>query len=138
MYYDKKFLKNNNNNIKLLNIYLTTSYSNNYIEEKNDILQSMKISIDNKDLTTVNPMIYYNSLIPYKNFNNTLPPGYYVYTFSLHPLDNIQPSGFLNFENIDNVTIHLEVSEINYYAKVITKEYNILNIFSGFAALEWF
>ena len=84
--------------------------------------------------------IYFNNLIPYDKFKNSVPTGYYVYTFSLNPLDK-QPNGHLNFSNLDNVILTLtndqNINEEPFNLKIIVKEYQILRLMSGLGALAW-
>ena len=84
---------------------------------------------------------YFNTLIPYQKFYNSPPIGYYIHTFSLYPLDK-QPSGHLNFNNLENITLNIETSIIDndnepFNLVAIVKEYQILRVMSGQASLAW-
>jgi hypothetical protein len=83
---------------------------------------------------------YYNYVVPYQKFFNSVPLGYYNYSFSLSPSE-LQPSGSLNCSTLDNIVIDLtnnqKVIEHPYNLKVIIKEYNILRIMGGQCALAW-
>ena len=83
---------------------------------------------------------YFNSVIPYKSFNNSLPCGYYVFSFGLYPTDD-QPSGHLNFTHLDSTTISITSNIYNssdyYNIDILVKEYNILRIMSGIGSLAW-
>ena len=84
--------------------------------------------------------MYYNNVIPYTKFKNSLPTGYYTYSFSLYPLDD-QPSGHLNFTNFDDITFIINSdSNVNsnpYLLETVIKEYNILRVMSGIGRLAW-
>jgi hypothetical protein len=63
-----------------------------------------------------------------------------VYTFSLVPND-LQPSGHLNFNFFDNISLDIDSNELvtnePYNLKVIVKEYQIIRIMSGIGSLAW-
>jgi hypothetical protein len=84
--------------------------------------------------------MYYNSVVPYSKFKNSLPSGYYTYTFSLFPLDE-QHSGHLNFTYFDDITFVINsdqnVNNNPYLLSNIIKEYNIIRIMSGIGSLAW-
>ena len=81
--------------------------------------------------------MYFNYVIPYIKFKNTLPVNYYVYSFSLNPLDE-QFSGHQNFTNFDDSSITISSnSDIfeQYDLQIIVKQYNVLKIISGIGNL---
>ena len=142
MYYEDKYLSTRSPNIKiyLLTQYLLYIYSNKTIINEISPIQSLVITTNGTNLFNQLDSTYFNSVIPTKNFNNSLPTGYYVYTFSLYPLDS-QPSGHLNFTNFDSTTITIN-SNINntkdyYNIDLLVKEYNIIRIMSGMGSLAW-
>ena len=147
MYYEDKYLSspnrlamNTNNNIYLLAQYLLYIYSNKTIINEISPVDSIIITVNGTDLFCELDNNYFNKIVPYKSFNNSLPTGYYVYTFSLYPTDS-QPSGHLNFTNFDSTTITI-TSNINsssdyYNLDLLVKDYNIIRIMSGMGSLAW-
>jgi len=136
MYYEDKYLSDNSNIEYALTTYIKYQYVNKLIDGDINILKSIKMTCGNTDVFTSIDSLYFNSVIPYNKFNNSLPENFYVYTFSLNPLDN-QPSGHLNFINIDNVIFSLSSNINDYILKIITKDYNVIRIMGGQASLAW-
>ena len=137
MYYIDKYLLNNTNKYYLLYQYLQYQYRNNIIINETHLLETLKITMGTIDIFTSFDCTYFNNVIPYTKFKNSLPTGYYVYTFSLNPTDN-QPSGHVNFTNIDNTILSITSYNKNYNLHLLTKEYNIIRIMSGIGSLNWF
>ena len=133
IYYTEKYLLNYTNDMYLLYIYLTTEFNNNVISDIN-IINNIKFALDNKDLITTLPAEYFNQVVPHTKFNNSLPNNYYCFTFSLEPLHN-QPSGHLNFDNIAEFVVKLESNTDKYTMKLVSKNYNIIKIIGGMAAI---
>jgi len=142
MYYEDKYLNNISDSRKnyLLLIYLKYNFINSEEIEKISPINSMNIKVNGMDLFSSNDWTYYTYLIPTQKYNTILPIGYYVYTFSLYPLDE-QYSGHLNFTNFDTTTLLINSNDLinnnPYKINVICKEYNILRIMSGIGGLGW-
>jgi hypothetical protein len=123
---------------------LTLYFSNNYkdIEKIKKISPITKFNIKNNgnDFFTKQDYNYFNSLIPCTKFKSSPDIGYYVYSFSLLPSE-LQPSGHLNFNFLDNVELDIDSSDMvksePYNLKVIVKEYQIIRIMSGIGSLAW-
>jgi hypothetical protein len=142
LYFMDKYLNNKTliKQIQRISLYFAKNYKNHInIIEKSPITSLCLKSNDNNFFTGLNN-IYFNNLIPYDKFKNSVPTGYYVYTFSLNPLDK-QPNGHLNFSNLDNVILTLtnnqNINEEPFNLKIIVKEYQILRLMSGLGALAW-
>ena len=92
------------------------------------------------ELFSERDFMYFNYVIPYTKFKNTLPSNYYVYTFSLNPLED-QFSGHLNYTNLDDssITITSNPNIFNSYnLQIVLKQYNILKIVSGIGNLLFY
>jgi hypothetical protein len=100
----------------------------------------MNYKNNGNDLFAKQSSIFFNSLLPCTKFKSSPDIGYYAYTFSLDPTE-LQPSGHLNFNFLDNIEIDIDsnnlVIEEPYNLKVIVKEYQILRIMSGLGSLAW-
>ena len=93
----------------------------------------------NGDLFAQRDNNYYTNVVPYTKFENSLPTGYYCYSFSLEPKE-MQWSGHLNFTNLDDIVIIVNSNSQNngtYQLNTLLKEYNILRIMSGMCSLAW-
>lgn len=129
------------NQIKNIRLYFIYIYKNIVNTLNISPIKTINIQSNGVDLVPAMDNIYYNTLIPYQKFYNSPPIGYYIHTFSLYPLDN-QPSGHLNFNYLDNVTLNIEtsISENDnepFNLVAVVKEYQILRIMSGQASLAW-
>ena len=142
MYYEDKYLSQltSNKQINVLKIYLEFEFSNKVYVNEISPLQKLSIRVNGSELFAARDQMFYNSVIPYSKFKNTLPTGYFTYSFSLFPLDD-QPSGHLNFTNFDDITFLINsdpnVNTKPYLLETIVKEYNILRVMSGIGSLAW-
>jgi len=126
--------------IKHLNLYFIYLFENKEIVIETSTIESFNLQSNGNDLFYNMPQEYFNLVIPYQKYNSSVPLGYYCYSFSLFPLED-QPSGHLNFNQIDNVSINLinnnNILNEPYNLKIIVKEYQILRIMSGLGSLAW-
>ena len=143
MYYEDRYLYTLKSNIPrtnyLLLMYIEYVFSNKQYINKVSPIDSILIKVNGTDLFAIRDSNYYTNVIPYQKFENSLPPGYYCYSFSLNPND-MQWSGHLNFTNLDNAIITVNSNSQNngiYQLSTLLKEYNILRIMSGMGSLAW-
>ncbi len=142
MYYEDKYLSKltSNKQITILKIYLEYEYSDEVYVNEISPLQNLSIRVNGSEIFAARDQMYYNSAVPYTKFKNSLPTGYYTYSFSLFPLDD-QPSGHLNFTNFDDITFIIDsdpnVNTNPYLLETVIKEYNILRVMSGIGSLAW-
>ena len=143
MYYEIKYLSNiidNKRKEYILTIYLKYQFSNDYTIKTISPVESLMFKANGTTLITQRDYTYFNDVVPYQKFKNSLPPGYYTYTFSLNPTED-QHSGHLNFSNFDDMIIKVQsnplVNTIQYSLSSVVKEYNILRIKSGHSSLAW-
>jgi hypothetical protein len=126
-----------NNNLVALTIYFSKIYKNKEKYTETSPINNFTLKVNDKQL--VGTSNYLNCCM-YDKFQASPPTGYYAITFSLNPAQ-YQPSGHLNFNHLENVSIEIE-SNPNvliepYNLKIIVKEYQILRIMSGMGALSW-
>jgi hypothetical protein len=142
IYLDEKYQKNLELKRRRYNLelYYTKIYNYKEIKTPIPIIESMTIKSNGTDLFKEISHTYFNKIIPYQKYLNSVDIGYYVYSFSLNPLDN-QPSGHLNFSLLDDIVLK---SENNFQVltkpvllKTIVREYNLLRIMSGLSSLAW-
>ena len=94
-------------------MYLKYLYSNKQIVNEISPIESMVIKVDGTDLFSEKDYSYFTDVIPYKKFKNSLPTGFYSYTFSLYPLED-QNSGHLNFTHFSNVELTVKSNVKSY------------------------
>jgi hypothetical protein len=143
IYLDEKYqqyLSNLNRKKYNLELYYTKIYNYKEINTPISVIESMVIKSNGSDLFREIGHTYFNKLVPYQKYLNSVDTGYYVYSFALNPLDN-QHSGHLNFSVLDDIVLK---SENNYQVvtkpvilKTIVREYNLLRIMSGISTLAW-
>ena len=143
MYYDVKYLSQITDNKRkeyILTTYLKYQYSNDYSIETISPIESLLFKANGSSLFAERDYTYFTDVVPYQKFKNSLPNGYYTYTFSLHPTED-QHSGHLNFSNFDDVVIKVKSNSLvntdQYSLSTVVKEYNILRIMSGHSSLAW-
>jgi hypothetical protein len=142
LYFENKYLTTLTDSQKetTLSLYLTYMFSNKVIINEISPIESMVFKANGTELFAERDHSYFTNVVPYQKFNNSLPTGYYVYTFSLYPLDK-QYSGHLNFTNFDDIVIKITSNPLvlsnQYKLSTVIKEYNILRVMSGHASLAW-
>lgn len=113
--------------------YKVTKYYTSPIDELN-------IKTSGTDLFRSMESSYFNLVVPYQKYFNTVDPGYYCYSFALSPLEK-QPSGHINFTTLDDITVNIisneKVKKEPYILKTMVREYQIVRIMSGMGALAW-
>jgi hypothetical protein len=113
--------------------YKSTKYYTSPIDELN-------IKTSGTDLFRSMESSYFNLVVPYQKYFNTVDPGYYCYSFALSPLEK-QPSGHINFTTLDDITVNIisndKVKKEPYILKTLVREYQIVRIMSGMGALAW-
>ena len=149
IYFDEKYQKNfkseSLSNLlrkkkSNLELYYTKIYKYKEIKTPISVIDSMVIKSNGSDLFREIDSTYFNKIIPYQKYLNSVDMGYYVYSFALNPLEQ-QPSGHLNFSLLEDIVLksenNIQVSDKPVILKTITKEYNLLRIMSGLSALAW-
>jgi hypothetical protein len=133
IFYTDKYLVNLSENKKLYitNIYLKHQF--NYKILNKSRISSIILRADGNELLCELDTSYFSNVIPVMKFGNSLPENYYVYSFSLNPLED-QFTGHLNYTNFNSSSISINSnSDIfeQYNIYTLIKEYNIIKIVSG-------
>lgn len=125
----------NSNDLFNYTLYPITDTEINIIDKESIVLNSIdRMQPNNIELYT-NLQIYLNDYVSSSN-------GINMYSFSLNPKD-YQPSGSLNFSQIDDTYIQLTLNKkINYQNTVIVRgyglQYNIFRVTNGLGGLGYF
>ena len=142
MFIEDKYLYNLSNSRKtyVLHIYVKYQFSNKQNIEEISPIENLTIKANGTELFVPRDSSYFNSVIPFQKYKNTLPIGFYTYAFSLFPLEP-QFSGHLNFTNFDDIVLKFNsdshVLNNPYKLFTIYKEYNVLRVMSGMGSLGW-
>ena len=123
-----------------LELYYTKIYKYKEIKIPISTIDSMVIKANGADLFREFNYTYFNKLIPYQKYLNSVDDGYYVYSFAITPIEE-QPSGHLNFSLFDDIVLktenNIQVLTNPVILKTIVREYNLLRIMSGLSSLAW-
>ena len=129
-----------NSNININDIFNYTLYP---ISEKHEnIIQQNTILINSIPRMEPNNVEFYTNLQIYLNNFVSSSPGINMFSFSLNPND-YQPSGSLNFSQIDDAYIQIKVNKNISYNKSITTgcyglQNNIFKVSNGLGGLGYF
>jgi hypothetical protein len=120
-------------------------------------LQSAKLQLNGHDRMDERTGAYFNQVQPWEHIKTKPASGVYLYSFSLKPDEQIQPSGSVNLSRIDNATLVLTtkagtaanvdvaldenttlVDAANLTSALVYAEsYNVLRILSGMGGLAY-
>jgi hypothetical protein len=129
-----------NSNININDIFNYTLYP---ISEKHEnIIEQNTILINSIPRMEPNSVEFYTNLQIYLNNFVSSSPGINMFSFSLNPND-YQPSGSLNFSQIDDAYIQIKVNKNISYNKSITTgcyglQNNIFKVSNGLGGLGYF
>jgi len=101
-----------------------------------NIIDKMRLVLNGKVINKYKDAVYYSCIEPYNKYKGLL-PNMYTISFNLFPTQ-AQPSGSMNFSYINHgfIDYQLNIDDLaNIYAIIIGREYNILQVMSGQAAL---
>jgi len=125
----------NSNDLFNYTLYPITDTYDNIIQNQNLILNSIdRMQPSSVELYT-NLQVYLNDFVSGSN-------GINIYSFSLNPKD-YQPSGSLNFSQIDDTYIQMSLNKkINYQNRIVVRgyglQYNLFRIVNGLGGLGYF
>ena len=116
------------NKVSIIDIF---NYGNFINRTDNPIITS-RLQFNGKDKFQERDGNFFNYLNPFFYFNNTPPDGLNAYSFSLTPSD-IQPTGTVNFSNINNKELLISLGinnkkDPNYFKNIFKS--GIINIFT--------
>ncbi len=95
-----------------LNIRDVFNYGN-YINRTDNPIVSSALLLNGREKFQQRDSNYFNSIVPYYNFNNKPTDGINVYSFSLEPT-NVEPTGTINFGMLnDNKELILNIGKEN-------------------------
>ena len=122
-----------------------TKYTTRYSDYK-DTFNTLSIQLNNLYLVNNFKADYFRNIQPYYYYKNIRNKYIYSYSFSLHP-KNPQPSGYLNFSEINKVlftftfndsALKTSGSATNGNIRIYAINYNILHIHSGQSSLQYY
>ena len=122
------------NDVSLTNDWFT------FTDTNTSILRSAKIMFNGIDRFDEKDWGYFNYMQPYQHHKSNPKDGIYVYSFSLSPDDNTQPSGSCNMSRINKIQIMLNLIKpfsvlYKYDLSLYVINYNFLKITSGLAGI---
>ena len=145
LYFDSKFINHileweleAHKRLIHLYLYFYKIHKDDIYYKKSSIIEKMTIKSNGISFLSSRDYKYFNNVVALNYFNNTPPLGFLSYSFSLYPTE-FQPSGHLNFNNLDDIVIKTELNEkvLNNPVKLntIVSEYKIFKIISGIGAI---
>lgn len=87
-------------------------------------ITSANLKINDKELFATQQAKFFNTLIPYYRYTGCPSPGYYYYSFALHP-ERYQPSGTFNFSRVTNKFIDITNDPYSSSIHVLSNRYNV-------------
>ena len=107
------------------------------------IIDDMNIEIDNNNRLEYKITNYFNKVQLYDHYKGMDMDDILLYSFSKHP-NKIQPTGFLNMSEIDNLVLNINFKEPSVYSEnykydmtVYFINYNLLDIRNGMGGLVY-
>ena len=123
-----------------LEIYITHNYKNEKIEKPISPIDYLNIQTSGTDLFRLIESSYFNLVVPYQKYQNSVDPGYYAYSFALNPIEK-QPTGHINFSTLDDIVVNTVNNSLSttdpFMLKTSVRQYQIIRIMSGMGALAW-
>jgi len=127
-----------------------TNVSQYYENQKRNIIESLQIYFDGKAKLSEDtgfPFEFFTKLQPYMYHRGNSLKGVYVYSLSLNPYDDVQPSGSANLTNVENVLFKINTIlpkqttpgtyDYNFNFNIYLISYNILHISGGLGGLQF-
>jgi hypothetical protein len=143
LYLDSKYQKNITTIQKKtsnLELYFSFVHKDIIISTPVSPISKLNIQTAGTDLFTTLDSGYFNLVVPYQKYLNSVEPGYYAYSFAIYPNEK-QPSGHINFSTLDDIVINTvnnsQVVNEPFILKTTVREYQIIRIMSGMGALAW-
>ncbi len=107
------------------------------------IIDDMNIEIDNNNRLEYKITNYFNKVQLYDHYKGVDTDDILLYSFSKHP-NKIQPTGFLNMSEIDNLVLNINFKEPSVYSETYKYDmtvyfinYNLLDIRNGMGGLVY-
>ncbi len=127
--------------VSLTNDWFNFSKTLNYIETKEEQQEPMTFcqwKINGHELMEEKPGDFFRLVVPYQKYARIPNNFIYVHSFANEPL-KYQPTGHLNFSQIDSVVLSVKFADHIPSGNVIiyARNYNILNIKEGMAGLQY-
>ena len=113
------------------------NYSNNLnIPDMEDTFTQAKLMFVGQDRTRLMSSDYFRLIQPYQHHTNIPKKQIYVYSFA-HKPEEYQPSGSVNFSNIDNASLQIHRSNClcSAYIRIYAVNMNILYLNNGSCSL---
>jgi hypothetical protein len=143
LYMDSKYQKNItsiNKRILNLEVYFIKVYKNYNLVNNISPIKTMNLKTSGIDLFRAMEQEYFNLVVPYQKYHNSIDLGFYGYSFAIYPNEK-QPSGHINFTTLDDIVVNTtsdsRVREDPYILKTSVREYQIIRIMSGMGALAF-
>lgn len=111
-------------------------------DKPSTIIDNESIVVNSIDRMQPNNVELYTNLQIYLNNFVSSSPGIHQFSFSVNPKE-YQPSGSLNFSQIDDTYIHMNINKkINYQNTIVVKayglQYNLFRVTDGLGGLGFF
>jgi hypothetical protein len=126
------------------------NHSQYYENQTRNIIKDLQIYFDGKQKLTEDtgrPHEFFTKLQPYQYHRGNSMKGLFVYSFSLNPWDDVQPSGSVNLTRVDNLLLKMNtilpkqtvigIYDYKFNINIYLISYNIFNITGGMAGLKF-
>ena len=117
-------------------VFKNEEYQGNQLSKNIGLIKEIKLFIDGQPISNLHNPTFYTNIQNVRYFHGNGNKFIYQYSFSINPLDSIQPYGSINFSKIKDAYLQLTLDGIvNYQNPVRVRayalNYNMFQIING-------
>lgn len=103
-----------------------------------DIMRKGQITMNGELITPECDSVYFDSIVPYKRYVNSVGKGIYCYSWQIKRTGSYQPMGHLNLAKVNDFLIKCKLNTVdNLVIEKYVEGINILRYISGLCGKAW-